>query len=142
MLKAFQDQVSIVYQNWESYLREDLNQAEFNRYKSIMSGDAPPHLYPSALRELSRLLARKSKKNVIVLIDEYEAPISAASQFDYFEEVRSDIHIKFFPPEHHRLGKRILWASSPLIPLEGDVCPFSISVDLTANYCIILVPGK
>src|SRR5712671_6713369 len=104
MLKAFQDQVSIVYQNWESYLREDLNQAEFNRYKSIMSGDAPPHLYPSALRELSRLLARKSKKNVIVLIDEYEAPVSAAAQFGYFEKVRFDFHIIIFSSEHwHRV---------------------------------------
>ncbi|KAH9960947.1 hypothetical protein BC827DRAFT_1206471, partial [Russula dissimulans] len=88
MLEAFQEQVSELYRDWETYfkLHGGLDEIEHGHYQSIIHRKASFHEYALALMKLSKLLTQKSGRKVIVLIDEYETPISSAFEFGYLEK--------------------------------------------------------
>jgi hypothetical protein len=88
MLLRFRQQLSSLFTYWEEYLRASLSQQEMVDYQSIIRKDASVDLCASALHQLSHLLARKSRRGVVVLMDEYEGPVSCAAEFGFFAQVR------------------------------------------------------
>ena len=84
----FQQRLSILYREWKPYLKASLCASELHDYQSVIHQEASPKDCKFALLELSRLLAHKSGRGVIVLIDKYEMPVSCASEFGYFPQVR------------------------------------------------------
>ena len=89
MLLNFRDFVSDLYAEWEDLLMESLKPSERTYFESICNKTATEDDLTRSLYKLSRFLARKFRQRVIVLIDEYEAPIYLAYDHGYFNEVRS-----------------------------------------------------
>jgi hypothetical protein len=88
MLLLFRAQLSRLYAEWEGYLRGSLSLKEIDDLQSIVREEASFDRCKLALKQLSFLLARKSRRGVVVLIDEYEGPVSCASEHGYFPQVR------------------------------------------------------
>jgi hypothetical protein len=78
MLFRFRQGVSHIYREWYQYLRDSLESDEDAYFVSIIRNTASLEdiKFMDSLKTLSRFLARKSRRKVIVLIDEYDAPIS------------------------------------------------------------------
>lgn len=89
MLRSFEFLVSGLYSEWEDLLMPSLKPREKAYFQSICDRTATETDVAQSLRELSRFLAEKFSRNVIVLIDEYESPNHYAYDSGYFEEVRS-----------------------------------------------------
>jgi hypothetical protein len=87
MRSKFREQVSEVYASWEKYLQGSLSELETSYYKTIMHEEASFDRCQGALTKLSCMLARRSERGVVVLIDEYEGPIISASEHGYFSQV-------------------------------------------------------
>ena len=79
--------VSELYKKWYEYLRPCFNQAEQAEFESIRDKVAPETHWMHSLKNLSTFLARQSKQRVIVLIDEYEAPLYLSYEHDFLPEV-------------------------------------------------------
>ena len=73
---------------WQSSI---LNPVEKRYAERIMEGTAQPFEYQMSLLQLTDFLARYFKKNVIVLIDEYDVPIQSAYQHGFYHKA-----IEFF----------------------------------------------
>lgn len=73
---------------WRSSI---LNSVEKRYAERIMEGTAQPFEYQMSLLQLTDFLARYFKKNVIVLIDEYDVPIQSAYQHGFYHKA-----IEFF----------------------------------------------
>jgi hypothetical protein len=89
MLSNFKDLVSVLYMGWKDCLMQSLNPAERTYFESIYLMTATEVDLTRSLHKLSYLLRRKFGRKVIVLIDEYEAPIICAYEHGYFDKVRS-----------------------------------------------------
>jgi hypothetical protein len=55
--------------------------------RDILRGQLPKAQLPMALYNLTKVIARLTKRNIIVLIDEYDTPTSYAVQYGYFPDV-------------------------------------------------------
>jgi len=55
--------------------------------KQIIRGTLPDQNWPTALSKLTEVLDFLHKRPVIVLMDEYDSPMSYAAQYPYFTEV-------------------------------------------------------
>ncbi|KKS67862.1 MAG: hypothetical protein UV38_C0003G0089 [candidate division TM6 bacterium GW2011_GWE2_42_60] len=66
-----------------------LSELELQRVQSIIAGTASQAMYENALLNLSVYLERAYKAKVMILIDEYDAPIHAAYLKSYYQEVIS-----------------------------------------------------
>ena len=88
MLSDFKDCVSDLYRKWEIRLMESLDPGERTYFESICGKRGTEGDMEMSLSILSYFIARKYGQPVIVLIDEYEAPINFAFDHDYFEKVR------------------------------------------------------
>lgn len=64
-----------------------LNEEEKQFYKKITSREADAKTLQEALAFLMRLLHQRSGKRVVVLLDEYDTPIHAAYEYDYYNEM-------------------------------------------------------
>lgn len=73
---------------WQSAALTEMEKAYAKR---IMTGQAKPYEYQMSLWQLSQFLQRYTKKNVLILIDEYDAPLQAAFEFGFYDEA-----IQFF----------------------------------------------
>ncbi|MGK5091445.1 AAA family ATPase [Deltaproteobacteria bacterium TL4] len=60
---------------------------EKSGWDAILEQRSAPHQLENALRLLISLLHRATGKQVILLLDEYDAPIHAGYQYDYYDEV-------------------------------------------------------
>ena len=89
MLSSFRDLVSVLYAKWEDCLLQSLKLPERTYFESIRNKTATEEDLTRSLYNLSCFLAEKFGQEVIVLIDEYEAPNNRAYDHGYFKEVRS-----------------------------------------------------
>ena len=89
MLSEFSDFVSDLYSKWEDRIIQSLKLPERTYFESIRNKTATEVELTRSLYKLSYFLAEKFCQRVIVLIDEYEAPINRAYEHGYFDEVRS-----------------------------------------------------
>lgn len=96
MLASFRTMVSFLYQDWREYLWDSLSEPNQKAFQSLENEEASDTTLKGSLKLLSQLLAKKSGRQVIVLIDEYEAPNNRAYEFDFFKQVRP-----LQPPQLH-----------------------------------------
>ncbi len=64
-----------------------LSETETLRYHQVLDGSAPLSVYSDALLDLSNYLHRVHGEKVVILIDEYDAPIHAGVAGGYVREV-------------------------------------------------------
>ncbi|MBQ7498453.1 MAG: AAA family ATPase [Selenomonas sp.] len=87
MLEAFASSMKKVYQSFRYLLEgEVLYPEDKESFQDILSGRASKVELQYSLSNLTDYLARYHKKNVLVLIDEYDAPIQAAWDHGYYPE--------------------------------------------------------
>jgi hypothetical protein len=89
MLGSFKLMVSRLYGERREYLWDFLDPEEQETFQSIRRETASDATLRASLELLSSFLAKKSRRKVIVLIDEYEAPNNRAYEYGFFKEVRS-----------------------------------------------------
>jgi hypothetical protein len=89
MLSTFKDLVFELYQEWRDRLMQSLNPAERTYFESIYLMTATEGDFAMSLKRLCSFLAKKFGRKVMILIDEYEAPINCAFERGYFHKVRS-----------------------------------------------------
>ena len=89
MLSKFEDLVSVLYKAWRDCLMQSLDAEERTYYNSISLKTATEDKLARSLYRLSYFLRQKFGQKVIVLIDEYEAPINCAFDHGYYGKVRS-----------------------------------------------------
>ena len=85
---SFRLMVSDLFKDWSEYVWPCLNKNEQAWFESIRDDLAPDVSWVSTLTKLCTLLRRRSGQRVIVLIDEYEAPLNFAYSHDFFAVVR------------------------------------------------------
>jgi len=62
---------------------------EIEMFTNLMNGTASEVVYGNSLKFLSELLCRYYKKQVIILVDEYDTPIHSGYKYHYYDEVIS-----------------------------------------------------
>ena len=96
MLFMFRRRISELYKGWYHYLGDSLDPEEKAYFESIRLNTASQKAdWMDSLRDLSAFLARKSGRKVIVLIDEYEAPVNHAYEENYFDKLRPSYPSQF-----------------------------------------------
>ena len=68
------------------YLLEDLDEYDLPRFKKYLMGNADFSELKNALLFLTRILFQKYKKEVILLIDEYDSPLISAYEHHYYRD--------------------------------------------------------
>ena len=68
------------------YLLKDLDEYDLPRFKKYLLGDADLSELKNALLFLTRILFHKYKKEVILLIDEYDSPLISAYEHYYYDD--------------------------------------------------------
>ena len=68
------------------YLLEDLDEYDLPRFKKYLMGNADFSELKHALLFLTRILFQKYKKEVILLIDEYDSPLISAYEHYYYSD--------------------------------------------------------
>ena len=68
------------------YLLEDLDEYDLPRFKKYLLGNADFSELKNALLFLTRILFQKYKKEVILLIDEYDSPLISACEHHYYSD--------------------------------------------------------
>ncbi len=85
---ALIERVISLYDEHRHILRSDaLSEVDRRRYKQIVGGTASPALYGESLFYLTDMLHRVTGERVVVLIDEYDAPIHAGWAHGYYAEI-------------------------------------------------------
>ncbi len=87
-LRKLKDLIANEYRR-HSYLLASsiLDETQQKNFRAIISGDAEKTTYEASLQCLTEYLEAFHKKNVIVLIDEYDAPIHAGYRHKYYDKV-------------------------------------------------------
>ena len=62
---------------------------EKEMFTKVMNGTASEVIYGNSLQFLSERLCRYHKKQVIILVDEYDTPIHSGHKYNYYDEVIS-----------------------------------------------------
>ena len=68
------------------YLLEDLDEYDLPRFKKYLMGNADFSELKNALLFLTRILFQKYKKEVILLIYEYDSPLISAYEYHYYSD--------------------------------------------------------
>ena len=90
MFWSFRELVSEHYSDWSEYLSDStLAPADQRYFDSIRDNEAPQEQWTHSLLWLSKFLARKSQRKVMIFVDEYEAPSNRAYEHDFFKTVAS-----------------------------------------------------
>ncbi len=75
----------LYYENIEVF--DTLNETEKTDYKAVLSKNASSTVYQLSLKKLSQYLMRYYKQPVIILIDEYDAPIENGFINGFYDDV-------------------------------------------------------
>ena len=90
---AYQIAVSVMNEAaWEvDYLLEsdNLSREDKEYYRKLRQSDMNPGVFAGSLKGLSRLLEKHYGKKVVILIDEYDVPLSRAFENGYYDEMVS-----------------------------------------------------
>ena len=87
MLQSFALLMRDVYSSFRFLLEgETLYPEEKEVFRAVLSGSAPRAILQFSLKYLSEYLSRFYKKPVLLLLDEYDAPIQYAWDYGYYEE--------------------------------------------------------
>ncbi|KAK2459529.1 hypothetical protein APHAL10511_008453 [Amanita phalloides] len=86
MLLAFSNLISELYAKWRDCLVQSLMPSQRRYFESILNMTATKDELMMSLYKLTLFLADKFHRNVIVLIDEYEAPNNRAYEHGYFND--------------------------------------------------------
>ncbi len=84
---SFRDLISKIYREHKEELYKNLEESERKLYLEITDGKASPANTKDALQFLTKYLKNAYKKNVIVLIDEYDAPLYLSYRNNYHKEM-------------------------------------------------------
>ncbi len=79
----------------KEYVKEVMNEAEIEKFNLLISGKGNETDYENAINLLSLWLKRYHKEKVIILIDEYDAPITNAYVNHIYEEVMNFLRSVF-----------------------------------------------
>ena len=96
MLDSFKEMVSLLYEIWREYLWDFLDPVEQEIFQTILSKEASDATLRLSLELLSKFLAKRSGRKVIVLIDEYEALNNRAYEFNFFQQVHSSYPFRLY----------------------------------------------
>ena len=77
--------ISKLYSEFK-YLLDDLDEFDLPRFKKYLLADIDFANLKNALEFLTRVLYEKHKKEVILLIDEYDSPLISAYEYNYYDE--------------------------------------------------------
>ena len=126
---------------WHKYLWSCLDEVEQGEFRSILGKVAPEPQWMRSLKDLSTFLARQSKRPVIVLIDEYEAPLNLSYEHDFFPQVRdaSFIHsVTIKADGNSDAVKQLFWTActSWLIKGEYDLIQWIFTADTWRTYLV------
>ena len=83
MEKSIRKVFSNLYEKY-NYLRENLSERNKRKFDKIWFEENSDD-YSDSLNFLSKLLEEKYKEKVIVLIDEYDAPLTMAYEYNFYE---------------------------------------------------------
>ena len=88
---SFQKIKRLLIEEYErhSYIIECLSAGEQKYYHTIVMGEAEQSEYEISLRYLTKFLKRYHQENVMILIDEYDAPIQSGYLNGYYQEIIS-----------------------------------------------------
>jgi hypothetical protein len=67
---------------------DELGKADQTFLDDVFQRRLAEELLPTALYDLTQIVETLTKRRLIVLIDEYDAPVSNATQNGFFSEVR------------------------------------------------------
>ena len=86
--EAIQEIILLVLELFSEYkyLLEDLDEYDLPRFKKYLLGNADFSELKNALLFLTRILFQKYKKEVILLIDEYDSPLISAYEYHYYSD--------------------------------------------------------
>ncbi|WP_428266313.1 AAA family ATPase [Haliangium sp.] len=80
--------IQVLFDRHQAVLdRPDVTEREARDYRAVLDGSAGDEVFERALLDLSALLHRATGEPVVVLIDEYDAPIHAGCLGGYANEV-------------------------------------------------------
>jgi predicted AAA-ATPase/PD-(D/E)XK nuclease superfamily protein len=88
--KAYGELILLIKKEFERHygvLASNMTPIEIADYTAIMQRKADEALFTHSLETLSYLLYRHYQKKVIILLDEYDAPIHAAFMHGYYKEM-------------------------------------------------------
>jgi hypothetical protein len=120
MFWKFKELVAQLYKKWKDCLMESLESDDRTYFESIRTKTATKAELTWSLFKLSSFLARKFSRNVILLIDEYEAPINCAFECGYFHKVRSLSSSVWLLLRTSNADQRLFRAWRTFSSLEGD----------------------
>ena len=84
-LEQLKSLISNLYNEFE-YIRESLNESEIELFNDIWFKKENGE-YANSLKNLTSFLYKYYKKEVILLIDEYDIPLITAHQYGYYDEI-------------------------------------------------------
>ena len=87
MIEQFQALIAKLYKSFKLCLYESLDRADLKKYDQFLEEEVSVSKLKSSISNLMRLLADKTGKQVILLIDEYDTPIINAYQEGYYKEM-------------------------------------------------------
>lgn len=94
--ESLKDEIAEEYDRHRYVLLDDsLSGAEKSKYQRILEGAAERIDYAKALEFLSKCLAKYHKKNVIILIDEYDVPLENAYFEGFYDQMTAFIRSLF-----------------------------------------------
>ncbi len=76
-----------LFQEYETRLYKQLTPNEQRYYNKIMEEQGNIVDWENALKHLMRWIRRKTDKRILVLLDEYDAPIHAGQEQGYYDEI-------------------------------------------------------
>ena len=84
MQKSIRENLSNLYEKY-SYLKNSLNERNKRKFEKIWF-DEIDGSYDDALNFLSKILEEYYKEKVVVLIDEYDAPLTMAYEYNFYDK--------------------------------------------------------
>ena len=86
-VKHIQTLISELYSNFKPFLYKELDETDLKQFDQFLEKGTDSNDLKSGLTHLMNLLKRKTGQDVVVLIDEYDTPVTVAYQKNYYDEM-------------------------------------------------------